>query len=85
VAVALKYRPRTMRAPIVLAKGAGFLAARIRGVAARKGVPIQRSPALARALYRECDIDGPVPEALYAELAPIYRRLLGGARKERIA
>ncbi|HEU0153496.1 MAG TPA: EscU/YscU/HrcU family type III secretion system export apparatus switch protein [Arenimonas sp.] len=85
VAVALKYRPRTMRAPIVLAKGAGFLAARIRSVAARKGVPIQHSPALARALYRECDIDGPVPESLYGELAPIYRRLLGGNLKERIA
>lgn len=77
IAVALQYRPKTMRAPIVLAKGAGYLAERIRAVAVRNGVPIQRSPVLARALYRDCDIDGPVPETLYSDIAPIYRRLLG--------
>lgn len=75
-AVALKYRPRTMRAPIVLAKGAGFLAARIREVAVRNGVPIVRAPALTRALYRDVDVDGPVPEALYGDLAPHYRRFM---------
>jgi flagellar biosynthetic protein FlhB len=75
VAVALQYRPATMRAPVVLAKGKGFLAARIRKVATRRGVPMLRSPALARALYAECEIDGAVPEALYARLAPVYRWL----------
>jgi flagellar biosynthetic protein FlhB len=34
-----------------------------------------RSPALARALYKECEIDTPVPEELYAKLAPVYRWL----------
>lgn len=77
IAVALQYRPRTMRAPIVLAKGAGFLAERIRAIAARNGVPVQRSPLLARALYRDVEIDAPVPEVLYGQLAPIYRRLFG--------
>lgn len=74
-AVAIQYRPATMRAPIVLAKGAGFLSTRIREVAGRNGVPIMRSPLLARALYRECEIDSPVPEKLYTKLAPIYRWL----------
>lgn len=74
-AVAIQYRPATMRAPIILAKGAGFLSARIREVAGRNGVPILRSPFLARALYRECEIDSPVPEKLYTKLAPIYRWL----------
>lgn len=74
-AVAIQYRPATMRAPIVLAKGAGFLSARIREVAGRHGVPILRSPLLARALYRECEIESPVPEKLYAKLAPVYRWL----------
>lgn len=85
IAVALQYRPRTMRAPIVLAKGAGFLAGRIRAVAARNGVPVQRSPLLARALYREVEIDAPVPEALYAQLAPIYRRLFARGRAGAVA
>lgn len=74
-AVAIQYRPATMRAPIILAKGAGFLSTRIREVAGRNGVPIMRSPLLARALYRECEIDSPVPEKLYTKLAPIYRWL----------
>lgn len=75
VAVALQYRPSQMLAPIVLAKGAELLSQRIRRLAARHGVPIMQSPPLARALYRECDIDSPIPEARYAELAPIYRSL----------
>ena len=81
VAVALQYRPQAMRAPRVLAMGAGFLSQRIRQVASRAGVPIVRSPVLARALYRECDIDGSVPEHLYADLVPIYRKLLGRDRQ----
>ena len=46
----------------------------------RNGVPILRSPALARALYRECDIDKPVPELMYARLAPVYRWLFSRKR-----
>jgi flagellar biosynthetic protein FlhB len=80
VAVAIQYRPATMRAPIVLAKGAGFMSQRIRDVATRHGVPILRSPALARALYKEVDIDAPVPEALYAKLSPVYRWLFARKR-----
>lgn len=74
-AVAVQYRPKTMRAPVVLAKGRGFLAGRVRAIAQRAGVPVMRVPPLARALYGECEIDGPVPEALYGQLAPIYRKL----------
>lgn len=83
-AIALQYRPATMRAPVVLAKGYGFMARRIRHVASRAGVPVFRSPELARAIYRECDVDAPVPETLYAQLAPVYRWLFG-ARRARVA
>lgn len=79
-AVALRYRPATMRAPIVLTKGAGFLSRRIREVGQRHGVPILRSPALTRALYREVAIDDPVSEKLYARLAPVYRWLFSRRR-----
>jgi len=75
VAIALQYRPGKMLAPVVLAKGAGVLSRQIRFLAARHRVPLVRVPALARALYRECEIDGPVPELRYGELAPIYREL----------
>jgi flagellar biosynthetic protein FlhB len=83
VAVALRYRPGETLAPVVLAKGAGYLCRYIKTQAARHGVPVMRVPALARALYRECDIDTMVPEAHYRQLGPVYRELwarAGGVR-----
>lgn len=79
VAVALHYRARHMLAPVVVSKGSGWLAARIRKAAARSGVPIVRSPALARSLFRECAIDGSVPAASYAEVGGIYRQVMARA------
>jgi flagellar biosynthetic protein FlhB len=76
LAVALRYRPRTMLSPVVLSKGADAVAARMRETAARSGVPCLRSPELARALFRECRIDQSVPANLYAQLAPVYRWLM---------
>lgn len=76
VAVALRYRTATMLAPIVLSKGAGWMAARIRRSAARSGVPIVRSPALARALFRECDIDDAIPADLYTDVGQVYRQVM---------
>ncbi len=76
LAVALRYRPKTMLAPIVLAKGSDRVAARMRMLARRSGVPMLRSPELARALFRECGIDQPVPVHLFESLAPIYRWLM---------
>jgi flagellar biosynthetic protein FlhB len=81
-AVALKYKPAEMRAPVILTKGAGFMSKRIREIGARHGVPIVRSPALTRALYREGEIDRPVPELLYAQLAPVYRWLMSRKSKQ---
>lgn len=75
LAVALQYRPQTMNAPIVLAKGAGALAAAIRQRGRRHRIDLQPRPPLARALFRHCDIGEPIPEHLYAEVAEVYRRL----------
>ena len=76
LAIALKYRPKTMRSPVVLAKGADEVAARMRAMAAQNGVPCLRSPELARALFRECKVDRAVPPHLYKTLAPVYRWLM---------
>ncbi|WP_158543423.1 EscU/YscU/HrcU family type III secretion system export apparatus switch protein [Dyella solisilvae] len=76
LAIALRYRPRTMLSPVVLSKGADAAAARMREVAGRAGVPCLRSPELARALFRECRIDQAVPAHLYQQLAPVYRWLM---------
>ncbi|WP_266157651.1 EscU/YscU/HrcU family type III secretion system export apparatus switch protein [Dyella silvatica] len=73
VAIALQYRTARMQAPIVLSKGSGWLSARIRKIGAQHGVPIVRSPALARALFKECAIDAAIPAHRYGEVGGIYR------------
>lgn len=76
LAIALKYRPKSMRSPVVLSKGSDAVAAQMRQVAARSGVPCLHSPELARALFRECKVDQAVPAHLYTQLAPVYRWLM---------
>ncbi len=71
VAVALKYDAKSMAAPIVVAKGADLLAARIREIARDSRVPIVEKPELARALYNTVELDHPVPEALFVAVAEV--------------
>lgn len=71
VAVALRYVHGVTPAPLVVAKGMGLMALRIRKEATRAGVPIVHSPRLARALYKEVAQDGYVPEAWYPPVARI--------------
>jgi flagellar biosynthetic protein FlhB len=70
-AVALAYREGEMRAPRVVAKGQGEVAARIRAVAREHGVPMLEAPPLARALHRHVDLGQDVPHALYAAVAQV--------------
>jgi len=70
-AVALRYDDKRMRAPVVVAKGADEIAARIREVAAQNRVPIFEAPPLARALYRNVDIGAPIPATLYVAVAQV--------------
>lgn len=70
-AVALRYNADEMAAPIVVAKGARLLAARIRDIALKHDVPIVEKPELARALYRTIDISQPVPENLFRAVAEV--------------
>lgn len=70
-AVALKYDEKRMRAPVVVAKGADVIAARIREVANEHSVPIFEAPPLARVLYRSVDIGGEVPASMYVAVAQV--------------
>lgn len=72
-AVALKYDPKTMVAPKVVAKGTDLLADEIRREALKHNVPILRKPQLARTLFKECKIEHPIREVDYAEVVPIFR------------
>jgi flagellar biosynthetic protein FlhB len=70
-AVALKYDEKTMRAPRLVAKGADYMAQRIRELALQSAIPIIERPPLARAIYRAVDVGEEVPEEFYAAVAEI--------------
>jgi flagellar biosynthetic protein FlhB len=71
VAVAVSYDSDTMEAPVVVAKGADYLAEKIREIARAHGVPIIRRPELARTLYSTVKVGAMVPENLYVAVAEI--------------
>ena len=60
-----------MAAPRVVARGAGWIALRIREIARESGVPIVENRPLARALYRSVRVGDYVPERLYKAVAEV--------------
>jgi len=70
-AVALSYDPTADGAPILLAKGGDFVAARIREEAKIHGIEIFEAAPLARALYFTTEVDQPIPESLYFSVAQV--------------
>lgn len=71
LAIALKYDQDNMNAPKVVAKGAGFMAARIREIANEHGIPMVERKPLARSLYKACEVGDFVPEDLYKAVAEV--------------
>lgn len=69
--VALKYSEDGMNAPIVVAKGSHFLAAKIKEIAIANNVPILEAPPLARALHKHTELGQSIPEALYTAVAEV--------------
>jgi flagellar biosynthetic protein FlhB len=73
LAIALQYDPKTMKAPIVLAKGAELVAARIRKIALESGIPVVERKPLAQALFKSVDIGSPIPVEQYAAVAEVLK------------
>jgi flagellar biosynthetic protein FlhB len=84
-AVALQYDPNSMNAPKVVAKGQGYIAARIRQLAIENGIPILERKPLARALYKMCHVGQEVPEQYFSAIAEIlaYVYELNGKFKQK--
>ncbi|MCC7222076.1 MAG: flagellar biosynthesis protein FlhB [Candidatus Contendobacter sp.] len=70
-AVALQYRPETMKAPVIIALGIEQVALRIRELGTRHRIPRVDSPLLARALYYNGALDKPIPNSLYVAVAQV--------------
>lgn len=69
--VAIRYDQSRGNAPIVVAKGADFVALKIREIAEENDVPLLASPALARALYHATEPGEEVPIGLYKSVAQV--------------
>ncbi|MFZ5644573.1 MAG: flagellar biosynthesis protein FlhB [Bacillota bacterium] len=70
-AVALKYVEGATGAPMVVAKGAGDIALRLREIASKNGVPVIENPPLARSLFQQVDIGKEIPAELYQSVAEV--------------
>jgi flagellar biosynthesis protein FlhB len=70
-AVALRYTPESMAAPLVVAKGKNYLALRIRQKALDHEVLLIENPPLAQALYKSVDVGQEIPPHLYRAVAEI--------------
>lgn len=70
-AVAMRYVPGEMEAPVVLASGKGHMAREIIRIGASSGINNVRIPLLARALYFTTDIGMQIDERLYTAVASL--------------
>lgn len=75
LAVAIRYEPETMNAPCVVAKGADFLAEKIKNIARESGVPVVENKLVAQVLYKMTAVEGAVPENLYKAVAEILAHI----------
>lgn len=70
-AVALSYNASKMAAPIVVAKGENFIAAKIKEIARENDVAMVENKPLAQALYRTVDIGAMIPAELFKAVAEV--------------
>lgn len=71
VAVALKYDLETMEVPVVIAKGEGYIARKIKEKAEELGIEIVENRTLAWALLENCEIGQEIPADLYQAVAEV--------------
>ncbi len=71
IAIALVYDKDKMAAPRVVAKGADFLAQRIKKIAAEAGIPMVENVPLARAIYKTVKVNHFIPRTLFQAVAEV--------------
>ena len=71
IAVALSYNEGKNEAPVVVAKGADYIAMKIKEKAAEYNIPVIENKPLARFLYENVEIDTEIPQKMYQAVAEI--------------
>lgn len=80
-AVALSYKAGEMSAPRIVAKGAGFVADKIKSIARLHGIPIMENKPLAQALFFGVKIGDYIPEKFYVVVAELLARVYKNKRR----
>jgi len=75
ISVALKYDKDIHQAPIVVAKGADNIAAKIKEIAKNSNVPLVENKPLARTLYKTVEIGQFIPANLFRAIAEILAQV----------
>jgi len=71
--VALRYVPAKDSAPVVVAKGQDIIALKIREIAEANGVPIFENVQLARALYKQVQVNSVIAPEFYKAVAELIQ------------
>lgn len=71
LAIALRYDSSKMSAPVVIAKGEGFIAQKIKEIAAANDVVLVENRPLAQAIYKTVDIGEVIPANLFQAVAEV--------------
>ena len=77
LAVALKYDRDSAAAPAVIAKGADYLAEKIKSVARENQIEIVENKPVARMLYYNVELEQEIPSELYQAVAEILAYVYG--------
>ncbi len=71
-AIAMRYEPEAMYAPMVIAKGVDTMALTIRQIALDNSILIIENRPLAQELYKRVDVGDIIPEDLFYAVSLIY-------------
>lgn len=71
LAIALRYETEEMQAPKVIAKGAGFIAEKIKKIAQEHDIPLVEDKPLARIIYKTIEVGESIPPHLFQAVAEI--------------
>ena len=75
LAIAIQYQPGKMRAPKIVAKGAGVFAQNIIRIAKENKIPVMERKPLARALYKIVDVGQEIPFEFFRAIAEILAQI----------
>ena len=82
IAIALRYDEDKDSAPIVVAKGVDYVALKIKDIAKEHDIPIIENIPLARALYKDVEVDKEIPVDFYQVVSDILISIYQLKRKQ---